>query len=358
MLYFYVKAYALSAGRKKVFLEMNDFIMQEYPEVLYERDLVIHAIQDTRLQMRASVFSHDIMGDNGEIHLTNRDYRQLLGLLSSVFERASNKNISPVTLLLPALQEFEGRCQPGARFLVDRIRSLVEYEFNRIKCSFRRRIRDVIRLLELSYPLGTSMTDPNGGKDHLFVPAKDLLCIESRAEGSQDQVRMYPVRNGTAVLSVSQELRTAYAVRTDLKRDDVARAGPDRQFKSFFNQPLRNTVVLQPDVHLGQSLFPGTIVIVRLSDRIAIMMKDVLSYASPQEQLCDDENGNTDAAMVEIGAPSAPCFLSSVTVSRRGESGGFDPSHPDRRYLFYDREKKRGWNSAFGSTTRYEQESP
>lgn len=343
-------------GEKKVFHELNAVIMNECPEFLYERDLVIEAIYDVRLRMRACAFSHQIMGKNGEIHLANHDYRLLLGLLSSTFERSKNKKIPPKTLLLPALQQFEAQCQPGAQVLVERITSLLTYESDGITCSSRTKLRDVIRLLELSYPLGTSMTDPHGGKN-MMLPTDSLLCIKSREkkvknrEIVEDKVRLHPVQRGTAILSTSQELGMAYAVRTDLENDNVARAGPDWQFKKFFNRPLSRTLVLQPEVHLGVSLFPGTIVIVRLSDRIVIMMKNVLSYATHQEQLVDDENGNVNNA-------NTPTHLSSVTVCHRDDSDGFDPNYPDVQYLFYDREQAKGWDSAFGSTIRSKLKSP
>lgn len=351
------KDYA-SAGEQGVFDAMNKLVRNQYPEMLYDRDLLLDAIDLQRLKMRAKAFSVEVMGTDGTVHLTNRDYRLMLGILSSAYERLGKRGVHPSTVLLSALEAFEERCSPGAEVFVSRIQALLDADLlpdDAPQCSPRARVRDIIRLLEESYPLGTSMTDPDGGKE-AAIPVDRLVHVQSYGTGVEEQVRLSPVRSKTAVMATVQEDGSAYAARVDVETDGVGRFGRERRFKKFFKQPIGGTLVLQPDVNLGESVHPGSLIVVRHRNEIILMMKDILSYASYDESPVSNASGDVAVEVKQSQEIKSAAPLSTVNVFKRQPNGGFDPDRPDVTYEFFNNVDGEAVPS-FGKTIRTERSS-
>ncbi len=343
-----------SQGETPVFRRLNELVRRELPFALYERDLFLGMIDNKKLQMRARTFSRDVMGGDGAIHLSNHDYRLLLGVLASSFVLLKDKKNVPADVILSALETYESGCQPGADALSARIQSLVEFDHEDIRCSVRRRVRDIIRLLEVSYPLGTSITDPDGG-DEVMVRADRQIRTHSFIDSVEEHIRMTPVRSATEIASTNQRGRSILAVRTGLEENSIARAGRDQRYGSFFGIPNEAGLTLQPEIDLGASCFPGTLVIARQSGHIAVMVKNVLCYASPAE---DESQSATEGGVAVKTKPASSTqrdefSVTTLCISKPDQNGGHDPEHPDLTYDFYDVSDTAPM-TAFGKTVRKE----
>ncbi len=342
-------------GESPVFRTLNDVVRREFPSALYERDLFLHAINDTRLQMRARNFSRDILGGYGEVRITNRDYRSLLGVLTSSFVLLKDEHARPSNVVMSALETYEKGCEPGADALAGRIQSLMEYAPDNICCSVRRRVRDIIRLLEVSYPLGTSVTDPDGGPDAV-IPAERHVSLHAYVNSVEEQVRMQPIRGKTEISSTQKYKRAILSQRTDLEEGDVARIGRDQTIASFFGVRSEDKLILQPEVDLGSSCFPGTWLVVRHADHVAVMIKNVLCYAGPKSADTSVAEGDLAVKTRSSHAIDREYPVSVLSIAKRDEHGGFDPEHPDVRYEFFDVSDKSPM-APFGKTVRKERAS-
>lgn len=236
------------------------------------RDAALEHIRQTGVQKLARLFSHEICGPDGDINLRNADYRLLLGVLRTA--QKMNDAIDLRRAWDTGMRSLEARCHPSMQSIISRLRLLTEY--SGVKCGPRRRLADVQRLIELSYPLGTILTDPNGGENS-FLPANGAIRINPSTKPEvRSSVEMMPDDGETAVHHILWEDETSYAVQNTMGNGTFMTLGKESYLTSFFQQEFNRNLAVTPFSNLGDDHpLPGWILVVRSRDRIAVLLKNL-----------------------------------------------------------------------------------
>lgn len=344
------------SGEIGIFRSLNELVHDNYPDAMLERDLMIDAIRDARMKTRVRAFSHQILGNDGTVYLTNRDYRLMLGVLASAYERLDAVDADVERILDDVLETIWNGCSRGAEVYVERVESMFEMETtgdDGENCPARTRVKNVIEFLERSYPLGTCLTDPEGGNDASISVDRELR-VRAYNERVAGEIRIKQGGGNSIVLSTMKD-GTLIPMRNNLEGDVLATVGRDQRYGSFFGQKFKPRIVLEPNISLKHTVFPGNVVIARQAGFITLMMKDVLVHSRPfRERTVSDGEGNVAVEVRQVTDQSLP--LSVVSINGSQPNGTFG-SLPEVQYSFYRSAPEDPSSSKFGATVRTERAS-
>lgn len=236
------------------------------------------------------LFSESICGPDNQIHLSNDDYRLMLGVLRATFD--TKDDIDLERAWAAGKDILQQRTHPSARNIVDRMCSLV-HDVD-VSCPLRKRLEDVYRLIEVSYPLGTIVTDVEGGEDTFLSAAGAIRVNPGSKTGVRSGIEFVPEGRNTIAHYVIDDMEHSYVGQDSIEDGNTSIYGKERRVQQFFRQRFGRTFHVQPTVDIGDDhSLPGWLVAMRCRGRLALMLKHVGTKAySTEASATMSENGD------------------------------------------------------------------
>lgn len=318
----------------------------------YSRDAFVEHVRQKQVRGMARLFSESITGLDGEVHLPNADYRLLVGTIRNAL--GAKDDIDMQRAWNSGVEEARKSIMPSSTVIFDRMDKLMSVETS---APLDRKLRDLQRLVEISYPLGTIITDPAGG-ENAFLPGSSAFRIgPARAKGVVHSLEFMPEEDSVIERHVIQDCAHSYVSQTVLANNDLIAVGKTRFIHSFFRQKFANIFHLDASVDIGDDHpMSGWLVAARIRGRVAFMMKHLGTKAQSTTAAASMDASGEVKTVVQSLTEAQDGHILSVRQWGRPERAGAHFVHtPEVQYDFYTGE--RAINTPFGKTVRTERAS-
>lgn len=214
------------------------------------------------------------------------DYRRILGGLHRMMMSTSKKIH---TIFDETMKGLADTCDSGTTGILQHMHEVVQLAPD--EYDWRERVHDLVKLLEIAYPFGINLTNPNfEGKDGV-IPHDALLRLHYKRGDSASRIDVRPVndsRTDDDMYVLQKEWRGVsgvYGVHNDVDRTvyssflkdvDMTSIGKTKSYQSFFGLEMKDGVNVEPDIQVGdESDIDLTYLIARLRTGMVMMIKNV-----------------------------------------------------------------------------------
>ena len=314
----------------------------------FQRDAFIEHIRNKHVRGMARLFSESIAGHDNEIHLANSDYRLMLGAIRNAL--AAEDDIDLELRWKAGLETLGKTAMPSSSNIMDRMAKLLDG--TETSAGLRRKLLDLYRLIEISYPLGTIVTDPAGG-ENAFLPGSSAVRVgPAKAKGVVHSMEFMPEDGDTVARHVIQDCGNSYIGQSVLIEDAVMAFGKGRGLSSFFRQRFANRFNLDPSVELGDDhRLSGWLIVARSRGRLAFMLKHVGTKSESEiSAAMTDASGETKTVVQPLAEQKDGHVLTVRQWPRPERTHAHFVADPEVRYDFYTGE--RAADRPFGTAVR------
>lgn len=314
----------------------------------YIRDAFIEHIRNKHVRGMARLFSESISGPDGDVHLANSDYRLMLGTIRNAL--GAQDEIDMAVRWKTGLQALGKTMMPSSTNVMDRMVKLMDGI--ETSATLERKLRDLHRLVEMSYPLGTIVTDPTGG-DNAFIPASAGVRVgPAGSNGVLHSLEFTQQDADTVQHHISQYDGNSYVNQNVIGDGDMMAFGKPRGIISFFRQRFSNRFNLDPSSDVGDDhRLPGWLIVARSRGRLAFMLKHVGTKSESEiSASVTDASGEMKTAVQSVAETKDGHVLTVRQWHSLERDGAPFLAEPSVRYDFYTGE--RSVDVPFGKTVR------
>lgn len=312
-----------------------------------------------------------IQRPSGEV-IPYADYRRILGGLHRMMMSTSQKIR---TIFDDAMIALADKCDEGTAGILQRMKEVVQLSPD--EYPWRDRVHDLIKLLEIAYPFGINVTNPNfNGKDAV-IPHDALVRLHYKRGDSASRIDVRPVNDSRTeddTYVLQQEWRGVsgvYGINNDIDRKpyctllrdvDLTSIGKTRTHQGFFGLHMEDGVEVEPDFEVGDtSDIELTYFIARVRTGIIIMAKNIPVLGEEmmrrrrkngkKSKVAQHEESSTDTltktAIERFKFTKQPLVTSEVF--HRQTHGYPYSNNPDQKFGFYTIEQgKRQGKAGYG----------
>jgi hypothetical protein len=319
----------------------------------YMRDAFIEHIRNKHVRGMARLFSESISGPDGDVHLANSDYRLVLATIRNAL--GAQDEIDMAVRWKNGLETLGATMMPSSANIMDRMVKLMDG--TETSATLDRKLRDLHRLVEMSYPLGTIVTDPAGG-DNAFIPASSGVRVgPAGSNGVLHSLEFTPEDGDTVQHHVSQYDGNSYVNQNVIGDGGMMAFGKPRGMISFFRQRFSSRFNIDPSSDVGDGhRLPGWLIVARSRGRLAFMLKHVGTKSESELSASMTVSSGETTTVTQASAETKEGHVLTVRQWPRPGKNGVDFfGEPSVRYDFYTGERTA--NMPFGKTVRTSAES-